>query len=201
MRATPASLRRVDMHRQRVRRRRPAGEVDERGRRRRRSTRPAPSRLPRSTTSTAAGIACATRFGAEIPQVDRHDRAASARPAPARSATVTIAGRASSSRSAGSSDADGDRVVTARVAPATETGSVSASVDALHGARGPDDLDRRRIDGRSCRRRSPAPGSPSTAGTTGTCASPTARTSARRVDGVTCTTSTPNGTRTCSGVR
>ena len=179
MRADSCIRRRLDAHRQAYTRRR-------RARRDRRtlstssgSTRLTLSRLPRSMTSTAAG----TRLRGQ-------SSAPGSRRCTGRSRSVRSTRRRHDlhrdrrrprvfSRSVGSSDADRHRLVDRRrCAPATDTGSVSASVDAarprsparrLRPSRGsavivPDDETRRRVafDGghdrhRSRRRRSRTP--------------------------------------------
>ena len=113
--------------------------------------------------------------------------------------------RRSPSPSAAPSDAAPDRArrgrrsrFTGAFAPVTDTGSVITSVARLTALSGPitstvggstgdraDDVTRA-----PARLRPPARPAPA--------ASPTARTPWRPLDGVTCTTSTPNGTRTCS---
>ena len=85
------------------------------------------------------------------------------------------------------------------VAPRMLIGSVVASVTSATAEAGPADLHQRRIGGHACPPRSPAAGSSSMSGTTGTVRAAEASNVNDRVAGVTCSTLMPVGTDTSPG--
>src|SRR6185436_15069974 len=114
-----------------------------------------------------------------------------------RRAIVTVTRTASAERrcTAGSATPTLTTSVTVDAAPATDTGSVIASLVARTAVVGPDTITIAGSDV-TCRTSKPAAGSPSTTGDTATCLLADGSNVMDRLDGVTTTTSTPNGART-----
>src|SRR5262249_4262137 len=109
--------------------------------------------------------------------------------------TVTVAERALVSRSEGSSRPSVATSRTRSRAPATDTASVTASVARITALSGPA-ISTDCGSALRCPTTKPGAGRPSTAGTTGTWRVADVSNTTAIADGMICTTSTPNGTRT-----